>query len=123
MHELSIAQALVTELEAVRRREGVLRVVSCRVAVGRLSGVDPQSLSDAFPIVADESEVAGVALHIESVPLGVHCEACGQDGQVDGYTVRCLACGSDKVTVTTGRELHIVSVELDVEDGDARVLD
>jgi hydrogenase nickel incorporation protein HypA/HybF len=117
MHELSIAQALVTELEVIRRREGVLRILSCRIAVGSLSGVDPQSLSEAFPIVADGSEVAGVVLNIESIPLGVHCEACGQDGRVDGFTVRCLACGSDKVTVTAGRELHLVSVELDVEDG------
>ena len=117
MHELAIAQALVAELEAVRRREQAVRIVLCRVAVGALSGVDPRSLTDAFGVVAEESEVAGTALEVVRVPVCVRCNACGQQERVDGFTLRCLACGSDQVAVTAGRELHILSVALDVEDG------
>jgi hydrogenase nickel incorporation protein HypA/HybF len=116
MHELSIVQALVEQLEEVRRREQATRVVVCRIAVGRLSGVDPRSLSETFPIVADESEVAGVELRIEEIPVRLRCSACGVESLADGFVLRCPACGSDAVTVTTGRELHLVSVDLDVAD-------
>ena len=50
MHELSVCQALVDQLEALGKEQQAVRVVKLLVGIGPLSGVEPPLLERAFEI-------------------------------------------------------------------------
>ena len=69
MHELSIARALVDEVEKIAVAERAQRVVSLTVQVGALSGVDPHALEWAFPVAAEGTVAGQAAAKAEKDPI------------------------------------------------------
>jgi len=116
MHELSIAQALAEQVQRAAQAHGARRVTGVTVAVGALSGVDPEALALAFPLAVEDTPLAGVGLTVTAVPAGVRCRACGADSQPEPLLLRCAACGGADVEITRGRELLLTAVELEVEE-------
>ena len=114
MHELSIAQSLVEELERAARHEGASAVTRVAITVGRLSGVEPEALRMAFPLAAEGTPVEGAELDMEMVPARVHCPQCGDDTAPPYPFMACGTCGSSDIEVISGRELLIQSAELSV---------
>ena len=115
MHELSIAEALVNQLADIVRREHAARVLSVTIAVGSLSGVDPDALEMAFPLAAEGSPAAGAALTIRRVPARLLCAQCGEATVSEDPSFLCSHCGSPQLTLAAGQELRLVEAEL--EDG------
>ena len=111
MHELSIAESVV---DAVRTRTGQARVGNVRLRVGRLSGVVPHALEFCFELAAAGTPLAAARLQIDLVEASAHCRSCGSDFGLPDRIPLC-ACGSADVEVRAGRELQIVSVEVDGE--------
>jgi hydrogenase nickel incorporation protein HypA/HybF len=116
MHELSIAQALVEQVEAVAAKEQASRVARVSIVVGALSGVDPEALRAAFPLVAEGTVAGGAELEIEQVAARVSCRVCGRESAAEGFFMVCGACGSKDVELSAGRELNFKSVELVVDE-------
>jgi hydrogenase nickel incorporation protein HypA/HybF len=116
MHELSLAQALVEQVEAIRVREKADAVVSVTVNIGALSGVDRESFEFAFPLAVEGTPLAGTALGVEDTPLTVTCADCGRESKPDVADPHCAACGSARTRVTAGRDFLIQAVELHYSD-------
>lgn len=116
MHELSIAQALVEQVERVVLAEGAQCANKVMIAVGALSGADPEALRGAFPLVAEGTSAEAAELIIEVVAARVRCLACGSETVAENYFVGCAVCGSRDVELVSGRELTITSVELEVDE-------
>jgi len=114
MHELSVAQALIEELEGAARAENASAVTRLTVAVGALSGVEPEALKLAFPLAAEGTLAQQAELTVESVPAEVHCPECGATTPPDFPVMACCNCGSSEVEIESGRELLIRSIELSV---------
>jgi len=117
MHELSLAAAVIEELERLVRREGARRVARVVLRAGALSGVEPDALRFAFPAAAEGTCVEGAELVIESEPLQVRCRACGAQTEADPLWLVCAACGGDEVAIAAGADLTLRSAEL-IADGD-----
>lgn len=116
MHELSIAQALVDQVGKVAEAQQAKRVVSIRVVVGTLSGVDPEALRMAFPLAAEESPLLQeTELVLERVTATVRCADCQAVSTPEPPFVYCTACKSRNVQIETGRELYIQSAEIETE--------
>ena len=116
MHELAIAQALVDQVGKAAEAQKAKRVVSIRVVVGTLSGVDPESLRMAFPLAAEEEPLLKDAvLVVEPVTATVRCADCQAVSTPEPPFVYCMACKSRNVQIETGRELYIQSAEIETE--------
>jgi hydrogenase nickel incorporation protein HypA/HybF len=115
MHELSIGQALLEQVEAVAVREAANAVVRVVIVVGALSGVDPDALRAVFPLVAEGTVATGAELIIEQVAASVKCCECGEISKADECFRACPACGSQSVELVAGRELNIKAVEVEVK--------
>lgn len=113
MHELSIASALVDQVTQLARREHAGRVISVTVAIGSLSGVDPEALEMAFPLAADGTCAADATLIARRTPARLRCMECNRETVSDQPVFQCGECGSQKLQLTAGRELHLVEAELD----------
>jgi hydrogenase nickel incorporation protein HypA/HybF len=111
MHELSIAQALVTQIEdAARDADGT--VVSARIIVGGLSGVDAEALRFAFPIASEGTRISDTRLDIEEDPAIIACNTCGERTTPDFPLPHCTACDSIDVTIEGGQHLMLASIEM-----------
>lgn len=112
MHELSLAQALVEQVEGLCVKENADAVLSVTVNIGALSGVNRESFEFAFPLAVEGTRLKGATLKIEETPAVVTCEQCGQQTQPPVDNVQCMQCGSRRVGITAGRDFLIQSVEL-----------
>ena len=65
MHEMAIAMALIDQVEQAAREQKAQAIASITVAVGRLSGVDPDALRAVFELAAEETLAAGAQLEVE----------------------------------------------------------
>ncbi len=115
MHELSLAEALVEEIERIAARENALRALRVTLRVGALSGADPEALRFAFPVAAEGTVAAGAELAIETEPFRVRCAACGAETEADPLDVRCPACGATTVEAVGGADLALRAVEFAVD--------
>ena len=115
MHELSIAHDILTIINDNLSKYPGAEVNSVSVDVGVYSGVDPDALRFSFPLVTEGTSVDGAELHIDTVPLTVSCNECGK-GPAISDSLQCPLCKSINITVETGRELTITSIDLTLPD-------
>ncbi len=129
MHELSIALAVVAQVEEAARAHGARRVGSLRVRIGELSGVVPDALAFSFDLASDGTLLEGAELITETVPARARCPVCERETAVGvPPALWCPACGQPLTELLTGRELDIGDVVFhDLDDtgslGDSGSLD
>ncbi|MCX4825558.1 hydrogenase maturation nickel metallochaperone HypA [Streptomyces sp. NBC_01142] len=119
MHEMSIALAVVGQVEeAAAHAGGVTAVTSVRLQVGELAGVVPDALSFCFELACAGTVLEGAELVAEPVPGRARCEPCADEWAVGmPPQLCCPLCGEATAELLSGRELQIVSVRW--EDGPA----
>ncbi len=114
MHELSVCQALLTQVIEIAANRGADIVERIVVEVGPLSGVEPALLARAFAVVCVGSCAAHAVLSIESPQVTIRCSACGAQSQTAPNRLVCSQCGGYRTRILTGDELHLRRVELRV---------
>lgn len=112
MHEGSICRSLLARVLEIRAREQGERVRSVTVELGVLSGFDADHVAEAFAHVAAGTPAEGARLTVETVPLRVHCPACGADSAVTAVSLACPRCQDPDTRLIDGTELRLVNVEL-----------
>ena len=113
MHELSIAESLIELVCEHARREGATRIRAIDLRLGELSGFR-RALYFCFEAVARGTACEGARLTIEEVPLTLHCGHCDAVVRPRArYSFRCPTCGMPTSEVVTGREMQVVSIELE----------
>ena len=119
MHEMSIALAVIGQVEeAAERTGGVTAVRSVRLQVGELAGVVPDALSFCFELACAQTVLEGAELVTEPVPGRARCTSCAHEWPVGmPPLLSCPRCGAGTAELLSGRELQIVSVHW--EDGPA----
>ncbi len=119
MHEMGIAMEILSIAAAsIPETLKGSRVSSIRLKVGKLTAVVPESLRFCFSIASQDTPLAGASLQIESLPVVARCDHCRHQWTLDAPSFSCPACDSGKVTLISGRELEIDSIELEEEDND-----
>ncbi len=116
MHELSLARAVWTQVEAELLRRPGARLVALHLVVGRLSGADPESLAFALDLVTEGADDAKPRVDVRTEPAALQCDACGHAWETGEFSIRCPACGSADVDVTAGRDVRLESLELEKPD-------
>lgn len=117
MHELSIACSIVEMVEESLPSEQT-RVKKVFLNIGKLSGLVKDALLFSFDIAAQDTKLEGATLEIEEIPVIVHCDKCNVDSELGNPPIfRCKDCGESTANILQGKEMEIVSVE--IEDGKA----
>ncbi|MFI5617014.1 hydrogenase maturation nickel metallochaperone HypA [Streptomyces sp. NPDC051567] len=119
MHEMSIALAVVDQVEEAAGAAGTGAVTRVRMQVGELAGVVPDALAFCFELACAGTVLDGAELVIESVTARARCASCPDVWAVGvPPDLCCPGCGgATGVELLSGRELRIVSA--DREDGPA----
>jgi hydrogenase nickel incorporation protein HypA/HybF len=113
MHELSICQSLIRQVQQVAADNKARSVELIRLRVGGLSGVEPPLLERAFTIARAGTIAAHADLEIEQGPVVVKCRQCGASSAVTVNRLLCQTCGDWRVFVVEGEELLLLSIEIE----------
>lgn len=112
MHEMSICQALLDQVERVALEQGASRVDSIALSIGPLSGVEPVLLARAFEVACLHTVAENSTLDIETGPVVVECRSCGTKGETGVNRLLCPSCGDWQVNVVQGDELLLMRLEV-----------
>lgn len=112
MHELSIAEALIEQLQSIAARENA-RITAVTVSIGSFSGVDADALDQAFKIATGDTPLAESTLFIKKIPAKIVCHSCKKESCPELPLFECLHCGSLDCEVIAGRDMLLQSVELE----------
>lgn len=113
MHEMSLAEGILKVMEDVAPREGFSRVRAVRLAVGRLAGIEVESLRFCFDAVVHESIAEGARLYIIDAPGGGWCMDCGKEVEIAALYDACPVCGNYRVQATKGLDMRIIDLEVE----------
>ena len=113
MHEMGIANSILTAVAAESRRHPGSRPVKVGVRIGELAGVDPEALRFAFDALILDTEMHGLELAIEyRAPRG-RCRECAREYEVREFELQCPGCGSLNAECISGDELDFAYLEVE----------
>jgi hydrogenase nickel incorporation protein HypA/HybF len=110
VHELSLSSAIVDTV--VKHADG-RRVSVVNLRVGRLRQVVPDSLDFYFEFVARGTVCEGARLEHEAIEARLRCNACDREWGLEIPAFRCPTCGGSDVTVASGNEFEVESIEVE----------
>ena len=110
MHELSIADALITQCERLAKEHGASAVDSVEVEIGRLSGVEAHYLQSAFEAWREGTICAQAELIVRTGEVEAQCRACGESSTLAEFEFVCKRCGGNDLRVTRGEDLLLLRV-------------
>lgn len=114
MHELSLAESIITIIKDYAKRDGFKKVNGVFLSYGRLSCIEPHTLQFAFDVQAKGTPAEGAVLEFKILPAMIHCFSCEKDLEVQAHTGVCPACGGQDVMLVAGTE-DLQLLELDVD--------
>jgi len=112
MHEMSICQALMDQVERIASEQGASRVDKIVLSIGPLAGVEPELLSRAYEVSRAGTVAESAELEIETGPIVVECRSCGASGEAEVSRLVCPSCGDWQVNLTQGDELLLLRLEV-----------
>lgn len=119
MHELGIVSGILDVACKTAREAGASRVVSVTVRIGDMCETVPEAMDFAWEALREEDPLT---LESEMIVERVHpcsaCVQCGEEFDHDLFHCRCPKCGSGQTMLLRGRELDIVSLEIETPDED-----
>ena len=126
MHEVSLVQSLLEQVDRIVTEQGGRAAVEVRVEIGPLSGVEPLLVKAAFDQLtgrrSHETSVRALTslattLIIDEVPLTARCGSCHTEFIVERFRFVCPHCGLRETNVVRGDAFRLMSVTVDVSEG------
>lgn len=112
MHERSLVATLLKQVTKVCLEHPGSQPIEVRVAIGPLSGVEPELLHSAFYDFVASNYQFSMDLVIDRVPLFATCKECGQRIAIEELNFRCSLCNSRDIRIISGDTLELISVTL-----------
>lgn len=113
MHELSLMEVVRDQALAAAMAEGATRITAIRLRVGQQSGVEPQALRFAFPVVMAGTMAAAAELCLETELAECLCRPCGICFPAPHGCCDCPHCGTISVDWIRGRDLRLLALEVE----------
>jgi hydrogenase nickel incorporation protein HypA/HybF len=116
MHEVSIVEALIEQVEGEVERAGASgRVTRLGLSIGRLSGVHADSIRFAFELLSPGTILEGADLEIDEPRAVCVCSACGARTELEELSLDCPGCGDVDITLHGGQEMLLQTIDVDEE--------
>lgn len=113
MHEYSVVQALLEQIEMLAAQNEVSKVVKVVTKIGVMSGIEAHLLEVAFNTFKEKTicEDAEFVMHIQ--PLVIECIDCGSVEELAEIHYCCQKCASTNVKVVDGEDMFLMSLEME----------
>ncbi|KYC53786.1 MAG: putative hydrogenase nickel incorporation protein HypA [Candidatus Methanofastidiosum methylothiophilum] len=118
MHELSLAEGILKTILQVAEKEGARKIKSIKIEMGEILLVNSEQLTFCFDIISKDTLAEGAKLDIIFLKPRLLCNVCRKEFQINTdedlpiLSMIC-ECGSNDVTVLSGREFNIKSMKIE----------
>lgn len=112
MHELSICQALLSQVETFAIQHQARSVVKIVVKIGPLSGVVPELLQHTFSLACIGTVAEQAQLILEISPIRIRCQNCQGESEATPNHLVCHHCGDWHTQLISGDEMLLASLEM-----------
>jgi len=110
MHEMSIATALLEQIEAHIPAGATLRHVYVRA--GAMQAIEPEAMRWAWRALTDATCHDGADLHVTIEPYRLHCDQCGHEWNSPNLFAECrCGCPSPRSVSSSGITLLSLTVD------------
>jgi hydrogenase nickel incorporation protein HypA/HybF len=113
VHEMSIAESVLQIIEDKARADGYAKVNAVWLEIGRLAGVEAESLRFCFDAITRDSVARDARLEIIETEGQGWCLECSSSITVTARYEPCPNCGSFQVQVTGGEEMRVKELEVE----------
>ena len=113
MHEYSIVQALLEQIETIADENNTDKVTKVITKIGVMSGVEPHLLETAFNTFKEKTICENAEFVMNIQPLKLLCKECHKESEPKRVEYCCLECKSLNVEVIDGEDMYLMSVEMD----------
>jgi Zn finger protein HypA/HybF involved in hydrogenase expression len=113
MHEMSIATALLDQVESHLPTGAVLRHVY--VKAGAMEAIEPDAMNWAWRALTDPTRHDGAELHLTIEPYRLECPSCGRQWNSGDLYVAC-ECGYPRPRSIGESGLTLLSMTVDEPD-------
>jgi hydrogenase nickel incorporation protein HypA/HybF len=113
MHELTVTENILEIAVRHARQAQAARVTDIHIIIGQLSSIVDDSVQFYWDMISEGSLCAGAKLHFERRPARLTCNECGNSYTLQGELMACPNCNSARVTVVSGEEFLLDSIEIE----------
>lgn len=118
MHELAVTESILEIANRHAAEAGAIKITNIYITLGRLSTIVDDSVQFYWDIISKSTLCEGARLHFKRVPARMHCNDCSQDFEMEDELAPCPKCGSINLTLISGDEFFLESIEIEKETGD-----
>jgi hydrogenase nickel incorporation protein HypA/HybF len=120
MHELSVCQALIQQVEQLVADYRAECAEAIDVDIGELSGIDAGLFAGAFLVMKCGTSAASAELNLRRVRTCVLCKTCGTRSYTRPNRLVCGSCNGFQIRVVEGTELRLRDVKLRIREDSPR---
>jgi len=113
MHEYSIVQSLLNQIEDVAKENEATKVTKIVTKIGVMSGVEPHLLEIAFNTFKEKTICDGAEFIMKIQPITIRCNSCKSESELDEVHYCCPKCESVDVEVIDGEDMFLMSLEME----------
>lgn len=113
MHEMSIVSGVLKIAEDQARGADATIINSIKLEIGQLAGIELDSLHFCFEVARKKTMAAKAQLIVRSIPGKGHCPHCEKDVPIGFQMGVCPVCEQAVVEIFQGRELRVLSINVD----------
>ncbi len=113
MHELSIAQNILSIVDNTASQNNASIVNSIELEIGTFSGVEIDALEFALETLMQNSKLRDTQLTIDIIQGKGLCNECGNDFEMASMYAGCGNCSSNSVSILQGQELRVKAINVD----------
>jgi hydrogenase nickel incorporation protein HypA/HybF len=113
MHELSVAKSILDSALHHAEKNGFKRILSIHLRIGRLSGIEVESLRFCFEVLSGETIARSADLAVDLVPIRGKCRNCGREFDLEEVDFVCPGCNNRDIEVVSGTEMLMDKMEVE----------
>lgn len=110
MHEMALAESILSTVEAVALAQGAIRVREIRLEIGELANIEVCALETALRATLTGSLAHGAQVECLIIPGQGQCLTCQASVPLSARYDVCPQCGSYPVQPSGGEELRIKDI-------------
>ena len=117
MHELSVTENILNIALTHAEKSSASRVTDIFLVIGQLSSIVDDSVQFYWDFVSENTICSGAKLHFQRKPARFLCSSCNNEFQIKDELTSCPSCGGMQITITSGEEFYVDSIEIEKKVG------
>lgn len=113
MHEYSVVQALLEQIEDIAKDNDATTVTKIVVKIGVMSGIEAHLLEIAFNTFKEKTICDGAEFIMNIQALTIECQECKSVSKLEKIHYCCQVCESTNVKVIDGEDMFLMSLEME----------